>query len=325
MASKQTQQGKAPAKQPAAPKAEAKQPAAPKAEAKQQPAAVKADNKQPAPQKQAAAPQTQAKQPAVQQPAVQKPAVQKPVEAKQEAKSTVPVPETLLKQRKSLEELRVNSIERKAEIHKKKRDSKKIIFKRAESYVKEYRSVERSLVTARRQAKSAGNFFVEPEPKIAIVVRIRGITGIHPKPRKVLQLLRLRQIHNASFVKLNKATLNMLKLVEPFVAWGYPNLKTIREIVYKRGFAKIHRNRTPITDNAIIEEHLGKYGIICVEDLIHELFTVGSHFKEANNFLWPFKLSSPKGGHSKVTTHFLEGGDAGNREDKINRLVQSMN
>jgi hypothetical protein len=34
MASKQTQQGKAPAKQPAAPKAEAKQPAAPKAEAK---------------------------------------------------------------------------------------------------------------------------------------------------------------------------------------------------------------------------------------------------------------------------------------------------
>jgi large subunit ribosomal protein L7e len=323
MASKQTQQGKAPAKQPAAPKAEAKQPAAPKAEAKQQAAPAK-DTKQAAVQK-----PVEAKQPAKQQAApvkdTKQAAVQKPVEAKQEAKSTVPVPETLLKQRKSLEELRVNSIERKAEIQKKKRDTKKIIFKRAESYVKEYRSVERSLVTARRQAKSAGNFFVEPEPKVAIVVRIRGITGIHPKPRKVMQLLRLRQIHNASFVKLNKATLNMLKLVEPFVAWGYPNLKTIRELVYKRGFAKIHRNRTPITDNAIIEEHLGKYGIVCVEDLIHELFTVGSHFKEANNFLWPFKLSSPKGGHSKVTTHFLEGGDAGNREDKINNLVQAMN
>ena len=37
----------------------------------------------------------------------------------------------------------------------------------------------------------------------------------------MLQLLRLRQIHNAVFVKINKATVNMLRLVEPYVAWGY--------------------------------------------------------------------------------------------------------
>lgn len=69
----------------------------------------------------------------------------------------------------------------------------------------------------------------------------------------------------------------------------------------------------------------GKYGIICVEDLIHEIYTVGKNFKPANNFLWPFKLSSPRGGMNKKTTHFVEGGDAGNREDQINRLVRRMN
>jgi len=59
-------------------------------------------------------------------------------------------------------------------------------------------------VRLRREAKAAGGFYVEPEPRVALVVRIRGINDLHPKTRKVLQLLRLRQIHNAVFVKINK-------------------------------------------------------------------------------------------------------------------------
>ena len=41
-----------------------------------------------------------------------------------------------------------------------------------------------------------------------------------PRVRKVLQLLRLRQINNGVFVKLNKASVNMLRLVDPYIAWG---------------------------------------------------------------------------------------------------------
>ncbi|KAK2104321.1 60S ribosomal protein L7 [Saguinus oedipus] len=78
-------------------------------------------------------------------------------------------------------------------------------------------------------------------------------------------------------------------------------------------------------DNALIARSLGKYGIICMEDLIHEIYTVGKRFKEANNFLWLFKLSSPWGRMKKKTTHFVEGGDTGNREDQINRLIRRMN
>lgn len=68
----------------------------------------------------------------------------------------------------------------------------------------------------------------------------------------------------------------------------------------------------------------GKRNIICVEDLIHEIFTVGEHFKQASNFMWPFKLNSPNGGWTKKANHFVEGGDFGNREDKINALLQRM-
>jgi large subunit ribosomal protein L7e len=69
-------------------------------------------------------------------------------------------------------------------------------------YEKEYATHTRKLVALRRQAKAAGNFFVEPEAKLLFVVRIVGIIKLSPKPRKVLQLLRLKQLHNGVFLKL---------------------------------------------------------------------------------------------------------------------------
>ncbi|XP_053208350.1 60S ribosomal protein L7-like [Panonychus citri] len=234
------------------------------------------------------------------------------------------IPESLLKKRKRAAKLKAksisNALKRRTILKQKKAD----IFKRAEKYVKEYRLAERDTIRLKKQAKSNGNYYVEPEPKLALVMRIRGVNGLSPKPRKVLQLLRLRQINNAVFVKLNKASLNMLRIAEPFITWGYPNLKTVRDLIYKRGFARLDRKRTALTDNRIIERRLGKRGIICMEDLIHEIYTVGNNFKKANNFLWHFKLNNPSGGWRKKVTHYVEGGDFGNREDKINELVRRM-
>ncbi|CAL9089490.1 unnamed protein product [Musa acuminata var. zebrina] len=148
---------------------------------------------------------------------------------------------------------------------------------------------------------------------------------MHPKTRKILQLLRLRQTINSVFLKVNKATMNMLRTVEPYVTCGYPNLKIVRELIYKRGYGKLNKQRIPLADNSIIEHGLGKYGIICIEDLVHEIMIVGPHFKQANNFLWPSKLKAPLGGLKKKRNHYVKGGDAGNREDHINELIRRMN
>merc|ERR1712158_296156 len=205
-----------------------------------------------------------------------------------------------------------------------KRKKRVNIFKRAEKYAKEYQDQERDEIRLRRMAKKDGNYYVPAEPKLVFVMRIRGINQVSPKVKKVLQLLRLRQINNGVFIKMNKATQNMLRICEPYITYGSPNLKAVRDLVYKRGFVKVNGNRTPITSNDIIEEKLGKMGIICVEDLIHEVFTVGPNFKYASNFLWPFKLNNPTGGWRKKTNHFVEGGDFGNREIKINDLLKKM-
>ncbi|KAK4465701.1 60S ribosomal protein L7 [Cladorrhinum samala] len=241
-------------------------------------------------------------------------------------KNDILVPETLLKKRKSQEKARA---EKAAEIQKKKAANKEkrgVIFKRAEKYVKEYRDTEREKIRLSRAAKQDGSFYIPAEAKLIFVVRIKGINKIAPKPRKILQLLRLLQINNGVFIRVTKATAEMIKIVEPWVAYGYPNLKSVKELIYKRGYGKVNGQRIALTDNSIVEESLGKYGIICIEDLIHEIVTVGPNFKQAANFLWPFKLSNPTGGfRPRKFRHFIEGGDLGNREEHINALIRQMN
>lgn len=93
----------------------------------------------------------------------------------------------------------------------------------------------------------------------------------------------------------------MLRIAEPYIAWGYPNLKSVRELIYKRGFGKVDQQRLSLSDNIVIEKALGKHDIICMEDLVHEIFSVGENFKRATNFLWPFKLNNPKGKYQSTT------------------------
>lgn len=54
---------------------------------------------------------------------------------------------------------------------KEKRD---VIFKRAESYVKEYRDAEREKIRLTRLSKQDGTYYVPGEPKLVFVVRIKG-------------------------------------------------------------------------------------------------------------------------------------------------------
>jgi 60S ribosomal protein uL30 len=234
------------------------------------------------------------------------------------------VPETILKRRKRQAENRALRAKEAVKSKVARKAKRHDIFKRAEKFAKEYQDQERDEIRLRREARKEGNYYVPGDPKLAFVMRIRGINQVSPKVKKVLQLFRLRQINNGVFIKLNKATINMLRICEPYITWGTPNLKSVRELVYKRGFVKIAGNRTPITSNDLVEGSLGKFGIICVEDLIHEILSVGPNFKYASNFLWPFKLNTPSGGWRKKVNHFVEGGDFGCREDKINELLKKM-
>ncbi|KAF5182161.1 60S ribosomal protein L7 [Thalictrum thalictroides] len=76
--------------------------------------------------------------------------------------------------------------------------------------------------------------------------------------------------------------------VEPYVTYGYPNLKSVEELIYKRGYGKLNKQRIPLTDNS--EQALGKFGIICIEDLILEIMTVGPRSRRQTTSCGPFSL-----------------------------------
>ena len=198
------------------------------------------------------------------------------------------------------------------------------LLQRAQQQEAAYQSANQAEITARRQAKLTGQIHVPAQPKVAFVVRIRGINKLNPKVLRILRILRLRQIHNGVFVRINKASANLLRRVEPYITFGYPSRETIRKLILKRGFGKVNKQRIPLSDNVIVEKALGKQGVQSVEDLVNEISTVGEHFKEANNFLWPFKLRAPRGGFAAKRHPFQRRGDWGNREEYINQLVNKM-
>lgn len=53
-------------------------------------------------------------------------------------------------------------------------------------------------------------------------------------------------------------------------------VKTVRKLMYKRGHGKVINKQHKYKPH----KQLGKHGIICTENLIYEIYTVG-----ANNFL----------------------------------------
>ncbi|CAJ1077592.1 S ribosomal protein L7-like 1 [Xyrichtys novacula] len=235
------------------------------------------------------------------------------------------VPEYLLKKRKKYQAIKATQAKLALLEKRKVSKGKPIKFKRLEDILKESHKKHRDETRIRRAQFRPPPPLPPAKNKLAFAVRIREIKGVSSKVMKVIQNLRLRQIFSGSFVKINKSSVAMMRIVEPYVAWGFPNLKSVRELILKRGQTRISRRKVPLTDNAFIEEHMGKHGIICLEDLIHEIYSVGKSFQSANSFLQPFKLSVARHAARDKAGLMKDLGNPGFRGNDINSIIRQLN
>ncbi|XP_053568777.1 60S ribosomal protein L7-like 1 [Bombina bombina] len=235
------------------------------------------------------------------------------------------VPENLLKKRKKYQGLKAAEAKRALEEKRKLQPGKPITFKRLETFVRDSRRKMRDESRLRRMKAYPKKAPSTANHKLAFVVRIADIQGVSNKVLQALKVLRLGKIFAGVLVKLSESSIKMLQVVEPYVAWGFPNLKSVRELILKRGKAIVNRKQVALTDNTLIEEHLGKYGIICLEDLIHELYTAGENFVEVNKFLCPFRLSVARHAATNRKGYRTELGDPGHRGVGINQLIRQLN
>lgn len=242
-----------------------------------------------------------------------------------EGKPLAYVEETVLKKRKNNEEWAIKRRERVAAQKKTNLERSKSAIKRPEQFVQEYRGKELDLIQMKRRLKLSKISSKDLKSKLLFVIRVQGSKDMHPKTRKILKRLRLGQRLTGVFMKANEMNLKSLLSADPFIAYGYPNAKSVRDLIYKKGCGKVDNQRVPLTDNNVIEEALGKYGIICLEDIVHEITSVGPHFREVCSFLWPFKLKKPESLHPLKRKHFRDGGDSGNHEEHINEFIKKLN
>merc|ERR1712139_526035 len=179
------------------------------------------------------------------------------------------VPESVIKKQQAQAKIAAERDAAAAQAKEDRKQKRVAAYTNAEKYTREYRALAKQRVRMHRQAKAAGNHFVDGEAKLMFVVRIRGLADMHPKTKKILQLMRLRQMNMGVFMKASKPALEMVKRVEPYLSYGYPSLRSVRDLIYKRGFGKVNKQRIPLNDNAVVEKGLGKFGINCMEDLVH--------------------------------------------------------
>nr|XP_054349380.1 60S ribosomal protein L7-like 1 isoform X5 [Pongo pygmaeus] len=229
--------------------------------------------------------------------------------AEQEQRKIPLVPENLLKKRKAYQALKATQA-KQALLAKKEvmqRKGKGLRFKRLESFLHDSWRQKRDMVRLRRLEMKPHALELPDKHSLAFVVRIERIDGVSLLVQRTIARLRLKKIFSGVFVKVTPQNLKMLRIVEPYVTWGFPNLKSVRELILKRGQAKVKNKTIPLTDNTVIEEHLGK------------------HFQEISWFLRPFHLSVARHATKNRVGFLKEMGTPGYRGERINQLIRQLN
>lgn len=213
------------------------------------------------------------------------------------------ISETLLKKRRSLDELSLRRSTTLQTQNKRKRvvRGENVTIKRPEQFVKEFRIKEGSRNIMKRLQKDTEKRTRIHIPKselkrtIGFIVRIHIGRHASDEIKSVLSKMKLFRKYDAIFTKLDEETIAKLRPYESYLAYGYVTFKSVSELLHRRAFIYTDGLRTPLTDNRTVEDALGDRGFLCINDLCHEIFTVGPSYQQALNILCPFKLSSPVG------------------------------
>jgi len=115
-------------------------------------------------------------------------------------------------------------------------------------------------------------------------------------------------------------TLRRLQYVQYYLFWGLPSKDVIRTLVEKKAAICVDNEIVPLSSNTLVEDNLGDLGMVCLDDLVHELWSVGSSFTRITQLLRPFQLGNPKVVERLDAEPLLKG----HLEDKINAKVQNM-
>eukprot|EP00392_Amoebophrya_sp_AT5.2_P008566 g8594.t1 len=213
----------------------------------------------------------------------------------------IKIKETVLKRRdRNLKAKAQNAEKIRAEKRKKvqKRTEGKLIT--PASLIKQSVVKRRDQVRLKRVHKTKSVKVADCNGKVIVAIRNR-----RKNPTKVvkaaLERLGLGEKNALRFVPYDEVLIRELKLVQPFVYWGYPTFKTVNDLLHKKAlFQTKNGEKVLLTNNALVEEHLGDCGVLCVEDMVNTIYKNEGTFSAVTNRLSAIRLGD-------YTKRFAEG------------------
>mmetsp|Transcript_8250 Transcript_8250/g.10803 ORF Transcript_8250/g.10803 Transcript_8250/m.10803 type:complete len:284 (-) Transcript_8250:61-912(-) len=178
---------------------------------------------------------------------------------------------------------------------------------------------ENNITTIKYQSNSAG------AKTCVFVIRVRDETGLPLKILHVLKNLRLNHNHDGVFVKYDDIMRKKLQCIEPWIIYGIPSKAVVADLITRRGFGTVEDQRVPLSDNVTIEKALGdEHNLICVEDLVHEVYNAGPSFEAASQFIWPFLLADSKSNFQRRTLRLKDGKEYGDQGEGIDEFIKQV-
>lgn len=227
------------------------------------------------------------------------------------------VSETILTQRKSVDELRAARVLRRDKLAEKREKLKnKIDAKRKRKLsTKKFISAQTILKYALRQKHQARKFHKIGEKMdskansageeamtekfnsmgVALLVRSKG--DLVPKAvRQAFERLGLKKLYSARLIHVGPKTHKLLQQLKPFSILGFPSEEHMDKLIRTRGCLWSEETKTKrfISGNRLLEEALGQYNILCVEDLTAAIYHKEENVDEILKHLAPFDLHPPR-------------------------------
>lgn len=201
------------------------------------------------------------------------------------------VNETILVQRKSVEQLnadrllRRDKLKERREKHKLKLDAKRKKKLSTKKFISA-QTILNQAIRKQRQSKAFSKLGEKFESKhrhettedvrntygansrVALVVRSKGKL-IPTEVTVAFRRMGLDKIYSARLVRLTPSTDKALTQLRPFVILGYPTMEQLTQLLKTRGafWNRESKSRRMITGNMLVEQTLGQYNILCIEDL----------------------------------------------------------
>jgi len=135
----------------------------------------------------------------------------------------------------------------------------------------------------------------QDEPKLIVIIRIRGRPNMNRKIADTLKMLRLHHVNHASIYPNTPTIQGMLAKVKDYVSYGPLSEVSLERLLTKRG--RIRGNKL------LTSEYLKEIGSPYpdIKTLTKALYTGKIKYSELKGVKPVFRLHPPKGGHRHGT------------------------